>query len=236
MPPAIIPTRSVGTPARLRLLRAALECFATHGFNKTSTRQIALAAGVNLAAINYYFGSKADLYRAVYSQLCEIANDSVDGDSPQGLPAAQTCLPTQLEAGTTLLSVLQIFFHISLQPLKQSETMRLSMRLHFREMLEPSGMLQEHIDQQIRPLHGYLTALLSNQLGLAEPDDDALRLSLTIQGLVVFHFVAQDVVVQLAPSLTATAEAIDTLAERLAIYALGMFEAERQRRAEEGQA
>ena len=236
MSPAVIPTRSDGAQARLRLLRAALECFATHGYNKTSTRQIAQAAGVNLAAINYYFGSKAELYRAVYSQLCEIASDSPDGDSPQGLPAAGTGLPTRLEAGVTLLSVLQAFFRISLQPLKQSEAMRLSMRLHFREMLEPSGMLQEHIEQQIRPLHDSLTALLSNQLGLAAPDDDALRLSLTVQGLVVFHFVAQDVVVQLAPSLTATAEAIDTLAERLAIYAQAMFEAERQRRAGEGQA
>lgn len=235
-PPAIIPTRSDGTQARLRLLRAALECFATHGFSKTSTRQIAQAAGVNLAAINYYFGSKADLYRAVYSQLCEIATDSVDGGSPQGLPGAQTCLPTQLEAGVTLLSVLQIFFRISLQPLKQSEAMRLSMRLHFREMLEPSGMLREHIDQQIRPLHESLTALLGNQLGLAEADDDVRRLSLAIQGMAVFHFIAQDMVVQVAPTLTATAEAIDTLAERLAIYALGMFEAERQRRAGEVQA
>lgn len=229
MSAATLPTRSDGTQARLRLLRAALECFAMHGYSKTSTRRIAQAAGVNLAAINYYFGSKAELYRAVYSQLCEIAADNVGGDSPQGLP-------TELETGVTLLSVLQAFFRISLQPLKQSEAMRLSMRLHFREMLEPSGMLQEHIDRQIRPLHESLTALLSNQLGLAAPDDDALRLSLTIQGLVVFHFVAQDVVVQLAPSLTATAEAIDTLAERLAIYALGMFEAEQQRRAGEGQA
>lgn len=229
MPAATIPTRSDGTQARLRLLRAALECFAMHGYSKTSTRRIAQAAGVNLAAINYYFGSKAELYRAVYSQLCEIAADNVCGDSPQGLP-------TELETGATLLSVLQAFFRVSLQPLKQSEAMRLSMRLHFREMLEPSGMLREHIDRQIRPLHESLTALLSNQLGLVAPDDDVLRLSLTIQGLVVFHFVAQDVVVQLAPSLTATAEAIDTLAERLAIYALGMFEAEQQRRAGEGRA
>lgn len=235
MTPATIPTRSDGTQARSRLLRAALECFATHGFNKTSTRQIAQAAGVNLGAINYYFGSKADLYRAVYSQLCEIASESADGAS-RGLPAAQTGLPTRLEAGVTLLSVLREFFRISLQPLKQSEAMRLSMRLHFREILEPSGMFQEHVDRQIRPMHESLTALLGNQLGLAAPDDDALRLSLAIQSLMVFHFIAQDVVVQLAPALTATAEAVDTLAERLAIYALGMFEAEQKRRAGEGQA
>lgn len=232
-PPPAIPLRADGAQARQKLLRAALECFANLGYDKTSTRQIAQAAGVNLAAINYYFGSKADLYRAVYSQLCEIASGAEEGADPQGLPGAQNCLPTQLDPGTSLLSVLQMFFSISLQPLKQSEAMRLSMRLHFREMLEPSGMLLQHINQQIRPLHESLTALLANQLGLAKQDDDVLRLSLAIQGMVVFHFVAQEVVVQLAPTLVATPESVDTLADRLAIYAMGMFEAEQQRRREE---
>lgn len=230
MSPALIPTRSDGAQARQRLLRAALECFAAHGFNKTSTRQIAQAAGVNLAAINYYFGSKADLYRAVYAQLCEIASGVEEGDEKHGLPGAQTSLPTRLEPGTQLADVLKIFFQVSLQPLKQSEAMRLTMRLHFREMLEPSGVLQEHIDQQIRPLHESLSALLGQQLGLGEPDEDVQRLALSMQGLVMFHFVAQDLVSQVAPFITATPEAVDTLADRLAIYALAMFEAERQRR------
>lgn len=232
-PPPAIPLRADGAQARQKLLRAALECFANLGYDKTSTRQIAQVAGVNLAAINYYFGSKADLYRAVYTQLCEIASGAAEGAESQGLPGSQSCLPAQLPPGTSLLSVLQTFFSISLQPLKQSEAMRLSMRLHFREMLEPSGMLLQHINQQIRPLHESLTALLANQLGLASIDDDVLRLSLAIQGMVVFHYLSQEVVVQLAPTVVATPESVDTLADRLATYAMGMFEAEKKRRNEE---
>src|ERR1019366_7233880 len=55
-----------GEPARERLLLAGLRLFAEQGFAKTSIRQIALAAGANVAAVSYYFGNKAGLYRAVF--------------------------------------------------------------------------------------------------------------------------------------------------------------------------
>lgn len=45
-----------GQETRTRLLDAALALFAEQGFAKTSTREIALAAQVNISAISYYFG------------------------------------------------------------------------------------------------------------------------------------------------------------------------------------
>ncbi|HEY0795193.1 MAG TPA: CerR family C-terminal domain-containing protein [Acidisarcina sp.] len=48
--------------ARQRLLLAALDLFGTRGFSETSIRELALAANVNLAAVNYYFGSKENLH------------------------------------------------------------------------------------------------------------------------------------------------------------------------------
>ena len=62
------PQRSDGEQSRERLMRAALQLFALQGFAKTSTREIAEAAGANLAAIKYYFGDKAGLYRTVFSE------------------------------------------------------------------------------------------------------------------------------------------------------------------------
>jgi len=44
------------------MLLAALEQFGRHGFDGTTTRMIAQAAGMNLGAIPYYFGTKDDLY------------------------------------------------------------------------------------------------------------------------------------------------------------------------------
>jgi AcrR family transcriptional regulator len=47
------------------ILDAAEELFAENGYAATSLRQLTAAAGVNLAAVNYHFGSKEDLAKAV---------------------------------------------------------------------------------------------------------------------------------------------------------------------------
>ena len=57
-----LPETARGLQARERMLRAALGQFGRHGFEGTTTRMIASAAGMNLGAIPYYFGTKEDLY------------------------------------------------------------------------------------------------------------------------------------------------------------------------------
>ena len=49
-----------------RLLDAAEQLFCEHGFEGTSVRDIAAAAGCNIASINYYFGGKDKLYVEVW--------------------------------------------------------------------------------------------------------------------------------------------------------------------------
>lgn len=53
---------------RDQLLEAAQELFSQRGFHATSVRDIAAAAGATAAAINYHFGSKDGLIRAVLAQ------------------------------------------------------------------------------------------------------------------------------------------------------------------------
>ncbi|VTT99456.1 family transcriptional regulator : Transcriptional regulator, TetR family protein OS=Blastopirellula marina DSM 3645 GN=DSM3645_08161 PE=4 SV=1: TetR_N: DUF1956 [Gemmataceae bacterium] len=48
--------------ARERLLAAAQEAFAEHGFKGATVRDICRTAGANIAAVNYYFGDKENLY------------------------------------------------------------------------------------------------------------------------------------------------------------------------------
>ena len=50
-----------------RILMAASEVFAEHGFADGTTREIAKRADANVAAISYHFGSKEQLYEAVLS-------------------------------------------------------------------------------------------------------------------------------------------------------------------------
>src|SRR6516165_4929030 len=48
-------------PTRSALVRSGLELFGAKGFEATSTREIAAAAGVNIALIAYHFGGKEGL-------------------------------------------------------------------------------------------------------------------------------------------------------------------------------
>ncbi len=51
-----------------QILDAAEQLFGEEGFTSTSLRAITGAAGVNLAAVNYHFGSKSELAKAVISR------------------------------------------------------------------------------------------------------------------------------------------------------------------------
>jgi AcrR family transcriptional regulator len=51
-----------------RILDVAEEIFAEKGYSATSMRTITSSAHVNLAAVNYHFGSKAQLYQAVFQR------------------------------------------------------------------------------------------------------------------------------------------------------------------------
>ncbi len=208
--------RSDGQEARQRLLDAALALFADQGFAKTSTREIAQAAQVNIAAISYYFGDKAGLYRAVWLDprcTSELAPTDFNG--------------TNLSLPEALGGLLRGF----VAPLKQGDLIHQYLKLHFREMLEPTGIWQEEIENNIKPNHTALVALICRHLGLTEADDDVHRLCFSITGLGVMLQLGGDVFGAIRPQLVASPEALDEYGERLVGYALAMVQAEGQRRA-----
>ena len=53
------------TESRERILSAAVSLFARHGYGNTGLRELAAAADVNLAMINYFFGSKKKLLKEI---------------------------------------------------------------------------------------------------------------------------------------------------------------------------
>ncbi len=205
---------------RSRLLLAALRLFAQQGYAKTSVRDLGEAASVNVAAVSYYFGDKATLYRAVFVE--PIGADTNYLEQPCGPP------------GMPLRDALQHFFTGMLEPLKQGDVARLCIKLHFREMVEPTGLWADDSAFGVRPLHDALLALLKHHLGLTEPDADLERLAVCVAGLAVHLHVGLDVIDQIAPGLNATPASFDVWRDRLVEFSLAMIECEQRRRPKAG--
>lgn len=68
--------RPDGAETRTRILRTALPLFAARGFDGTSVRDVAGAAGVNVATLAWHFGDKQGLYDAIiqatYASLADL--------------------------------------------------------------------------------------------------------------------------------------------------------------------
>lgn len=207
--------RSDGIEARHRLLDTALRLFAEKGFQKTSTREIAQLAEVNVASIKYYFGDKAGLYKAAFIE-------PMMGSCQRCVLEEQPDLP--LDEG------LHAFFVEYLAPLQQSDIVQLCLRLHFREMVEPTGLWQDEIDAYVKPSHAALIQLLQRHLQIKKADDDLHRLAFSIASLGMQVYVSRDIIHAIRPSLIHSASALDLWAAQLADYAYAMASSHAQQR------
>lgn len=210
--------RSDGVEARAHLLHTALRLFSEKGYAKTSIRDIAGVAGANVAAIRYYFGDKAGLYRAVFTE-------------PIGSPADDIALYNQPHL--SLRESLQLFFAGFLEPLRQGELVQLCTRLHIREMLEPTGLWAEEINNGIKPMHAALLEVLCRHLGLQQADDHVHRLAFSITGPALQMFIGRDVIDAIRPQLFGSPDAIDRWASSLVDYAEAMVAVDVARRRRE---
>jgi AcrR family transcriptional regulator len=209
------PKRSDGEESRRRLMMVALKLFAALGFKATSTRLIAKEANVNISAIAYYFGDKAGLYRAVFTETLGNPKDDI----------------TLFEGGElSLEQALNAMFGGFTEPLKEGELAQLCIRLHMREMVEPTGLWAEEIDNSIAPHHQALLQVLQRHLGLQDVDIDLHRLAFCIVGLGVQLYVGRDVAERVSPELMNEPKALDVMRERLTYFATTMVQAEAVRR------
>ena len=203
---------------RSRVLFAALKLFSEKGFSQTSTREIAAAANANIGAISYYFGDKAGLYRAVFTEPLGSEKDNI---------------PRYDQPHFTLRESLEGFFASFLEPMKLGELMQQCVRLHNRELIEPTGVWADEVEQGIKPAQMALVSVLRRHLNLAQVDDDLHRLAFAIAAPALQMLLCRDVFVAIAPQLVASPAAIDQAALRMADFAESMVAGEQARRASE---
>jgi AcrR family transcriptional regulator len=132
----IIPDTSEES-TREKILNAAGEVFAEEGFEGATIRAITERAGVNIAAVNYHFRDKGELYTKVVLQACSVQAALQDAmadaaDSPE----------------ERLRRIVHHFVRYLLDP-SRPDWMR---RLKAREMANPTAALDELVEKNLRPL------------------------------------------------------------------------------------
>ncbi|WP_130618861.1 TetR/AcrR family transcriptional regulator [Dyella amyloliquefaciens] len=123
-------------PTKERILGAAEELFARHGFEGASLRQLTAAAGVNLAAVNYHFGSKDRLIEEVFRRR-------LDQLSSRRMAALQT---VSGEPDTTIEQVLAAFIVPALE-LSHDGNGSLFMRVLARAFAEHDDTLRKFLSE-----------------------------------------------------------------------------------------
>src|SRR5689334_498856 len=129
----------IETSCGQRLLDAAAEVFAEVGFKDATVREICRRADANVAAVNYHFGDKAQLYSQTLRYLANAATQKY----PFGFGISPTA-PADVR--------LRAFVESFLLRVFSDDRAALYGRIIAREMVEPTHALPERIEETIRPM------------------------------------------------------------------------------------
>jgi TetR/AcrR family transcriptional regulator, regulator of cefoperazone and chloramphenicol sensitivity len=210
-------SKSSGRPAkadpdcctRTRLLEAAGEVFAERGFRDATVREICTRAGANIAAVNYYFQGKEELYAQVvdYAQSC-----------------MRQAYPLQIDPAAPAEQRLVQFIRGFLWRVLDDARPAWHTKLMSREMVEPTAALDQIVAKTIRPTFTALSQILAELLPGAGPDQ--LRLAgASIVGQCLMHRHCRPVLDRLFPGQTYSEREMTLLAEHVAAFSLGGLKA-----------
>ncbi len=197
------------TKTRKRILLAACELFAEKGFNETTIRDICQKAGVNLAAVNYHFGSKEKLY----SDVCKYLFGSYETESDLLFAVGNNNTPEKK---------LGLFIKQFLHAVLSQDKVDLKEKIMSREMMSPSGTLSVIVEEIIKPRYRQLSAIVKKLLDKnTDTDDNIIRMCcLSIVGQCMYYRFAQPVIMQLHPIQKYDTAGIDQLSEHITQFSL----------------
>ncbi len=232
---------------RAALLKAAAEVFAQAGYQLARVRDIAARAGVNLAAMNYHFGSKEKLYLAVLQSLAaerlsafplpDVARDTASRTVGAGAGVRAPPAPTALRTGTVSAParahggrqrLLRFAIRNLLGRFLSTENPSLLPRLFVRELANPTPALQTLIETVARPQFALLLGVIREFLGPRATEQQLRLAAFSVMGQCMFYLFARPVASQLDPAIYASERGIERLADHIARFSAAGLLAQRR--------
>lgn len=191
----------------MRILETAAEIFARLGFAATTIRQICGQAQVNLAAVNYHFGSKEGLYRETIRYLRARAYERYP-------------ISYGLSADATPEEQLRAFIRSFLLRTSFDEKNHDFGTIVMREMVEPTAALDMMLDEGIRSLFGQLVGVVQNLLPEEAEAETILASARSIISQCLFYLFSRSVISRMAPEEKFGLEDLDRIAGQILHFSI----------------
>lgn len=169
---------------RAKILNAAGEVFAEYGFEGATIRAITERAEVNVAAVNYHFRDKAELYHRVVLDACS-ARAALDEVMAQASDSPEE----------RLRALISHFLEYMLGP-DRPDWKR---RLMAREMANPTTALDELVEKNIQPLREFLRPILRELTGGLLSRQQLFYLGSSIMGQCLYFHQSRPIIERLSP-------------------------------------
>jgi TetR/AcrR family transcriptional regulator, regulator of cefoperazone and chloramphenicol sensitivity len=202
----MIPNKTM-KPKAESILEVAGEIFAEQGFRKTTVREICKRSGVNLAAINYYFGDKDRLYLSCLKYYQSIAAQKV----PLNFGINTTDSPKE-----KLSTFIQTFIFRLLEEGKST----LFGKLLAREFNESTGALDILVEESIKPFFLLLSSVVKEVLGNDCTGPEVELCTMSILGQCLYFRNARPIIFRLRNKDTFSEEDIKEIAEHIINFSL----------------
>ena len=177
---------SVHKDTRQSLINAGIEVFGMGGYNGATTRQIAKTAGVNLAAIPYYFGGKEELYRAVIESIVDSIVERTTKVMAEKSSRIQWDDITDDELIDLALEYVSIF--AGFLDLEENAAIKLIIS---REQIVPSGAFSLFYENLAKPQYEMFGKIIG-KLMKCDPTDAAVTIQAhSIVSMIIFFSTAR---------------------------------------------
>jgi TetR/AcrR family transcriptional regulator, regulator of cefoperazone and chloramphenicol sensitivity len=176
--------------AKQRLIEAGLEIFGAYNLEGATTRQLAQRAGVNQAAIPYYFGGKEGLYLAVIRYMLQHKGAQV-------LPVAERIrrkITGRQLAPEEALALIRTLFSTIVSVLLQDQATTTWARIIVREQMQPTKAFDILYEQLIRHVHEALSVLLAIVLKRKATDPVVILRAHTLVGQIIIFLSGRETI------------------------------------------
>ena len=204
--PEIDQTGSTSEAAtRSRLLNAGERLFAERGFKDVTVRGICRDARANVAAVNYHFGDKLGLYRAVLQAACDRMRETAETARAAGISHS---------AEDRLRIYISIFIGRLLADRRGAVH-----RLVTREMMDPTPALDTIVEQGVRPRMEYLSEVIADLIGCDSTDSRVGR-SVASVWTQSAAYVANPIAERLGGPIAPTSSDVDAIARHITDFSI----------------